>query len=73
MSHHPSSSNAARLTHLESAVAHQQHDYDHLNQVVVEQAKLIEQLQRRLRRCEATLKEMVVEMPDRDNNDVADE
>ena len=39
---------AARVTDLESALAHQQREYEQLNQVVIEQANTIQELGRQL-------------------------
>lgn len=51
---------AARI---ESAVAHQQHAHDVLNEVVVEQAKVIDALQRRVKKLEATLADLQHQIP----------
>lgn len=56
-----------RVMGLESAIAHQQREYELLNQVVVEQADLIVKLERRLKELEASLKSVEGRLPeDRD-------
>lgn len=41
---------AARITHLEVALAHQQRDYETLNLVVIEQANQMDRIRRSLQR-----------------------
>lgn len=52
-----------RLDDLESALAHQQHAFDGLNQVVIEQMKTIEGLQRRLQKIESDLENVQQQVP----------
>jgi uncharacterized coiled-coil protein SlyX len=49
------SSHEARITKLETALAHQQRDYDSLNAVVTKQADELEKLRSRLNRLLARL------------------
>lgn len=49
---------STRVSQLESTVAHQQHAYDGLNEVVIEQAKIIESLQRRVQKLESILEDL---------------
>ena len=51
------------MTELESALSHHQRDYEQLNQVVVEQASVIEQLQRRIVHLETLLKNVISQLP----------
>ena len=61
-----------QIANLETAVAHQQHAYDGLNQVVVEQAKAIELLQRKLAKLESTIGELRSQLPG-EERDLVDE
>ena len=53
---------------MEAAIAHHQRDYDQLNQVVIEQAKQIIQLQRRVERLELHCKQLDERLPDEDRD-----
>jgi len=53
----------ARITQLESALAYQQHEFDQLNRVVVDQASLLTELQRQNAQLEACVQRVVQEMP----------
>jgi len=61
-----------RIANLETAVAHQQHAHDGLNQVVVEQAKTIELLQRKVAKLESLLGELRSQLPG-EERDMVDE
>lgn len=61
-----------QIANLETAVAHQQHAYDGLNQVVVEQAKAIELLRRKLAKLESTIGELRSQLPG-EERDLVDE
>lgn len=54
----------ARTESLESALAHHQREYDLLNQVVIEQAQLVEKLTRRLTQLESTIQTVREQLPD---------
>lgn len=58
-----SPSESSRLTALESALAHHQRDYEQLNQVVVEQASVIDKLQRHIVHLETVLKNVMAQLP----------
>ena len=49
------SENNERLERAEASLAHLEHQYDQLNRVVVEQAKLLERLRKQLERLTETL------------------
>ena len=53
-----------RIVALESALAHHQREYDELNEVVIEQARSIELLSRRLQKLEAALEDVRQHLPD---------
>lgn len=63
---------STRIANLETAVAHQQHAYDGLNQVVVEQAKTIESLQRKIAKLESMLGDLRSQLPG-EQRDLVDE
>lgn len=52
-----------RIADLESALAHQQHAFDSLNEVVIEQANTIDLLQRRAKNLEGVLDELRQSVP----------
>ena len=52
-----------RIAHLESMLAHQQHAYDALNAVVIEQAKTIEKLAGRLERLASSVTDLSSQLP----------
>lgn len=56
-----------RINQLESALAHQQREYDLLNQVVIEQGELIDQLRRKLTSLESSLKSVEDRLPNETN------
>ena len=53
-----------RINDLESTLAHQQREYELLNQVVVEQAQTVERLERRLTSLESSLESVQTRLPD---------
>ena len=55
---------AKRIDDLEAAIAHQQREYELLNQVVIEQADLIDKLKRRVDAMEASLKSVESRLPE---------
>ena len=52
-----------RIAELESMLAHQQHAFDALNEVVIEQSKLLEQFHLRLHHIETSLQNVREQMP----------
>ena len=48
-----------RIEHLESALAHQQHEYDMLNQVVIDQAARLDKLELLLQRTNSQLHDSI--------------
>lgn len=62
---------AARVTELESALAHQQREYEQLNQVVIDQAKTIDKLERKLVLLDASIQQ--VQQNYSEERDLADE
>ena len=64
-------SHAARVTELESALAHHQRLCEQLNQVVTEQAGIIDDLQRRVALLENTVKEVQYQLPE--DREIAEE
>ena len=63
----------ARITRLESALAYQQHEFDQLNRVVVDQARLLTELRRQNAQLKACLQRVVQEMPAAPECNVDDE
>ena len=63
--------NAARVTELESALAHHQRLCEQLNQVVTEQAGIIDDLQRRVALLENAMKEVQHQLPE--DREIAEE
>ncbi len=55
------SENNERLVRAEASLAHLEHQYDQLNRVVVEQAKLLERLRKQLERLTETLETQELE------------
>ncbi len=55
---------AKRIDDLEASIAHQQREYELLNQVVIEQADLIDKLKRRVDAMEASLKSVESRLPE---------
>jgi uncharacterized coiled-coil protein SlyX len=55
------SENNERLERAEESLAHLEHQYDQLNRVVVEQAKLLERLRKQLERLTETLETQELE------------
>lgn len=53
-----------RINELESAIAHQQREYDLLNQVVIEHTELIDELRRKLATLESSVKSVEERLPD---------
>ena len=64
MDEHQGRSAEQRLVDLESTLAHHQREFEQLNQVVIEQTGLLEKLQRRVERVEATLEGLMERLPD---------
>ena len=61
-----------RIAQLESMLAHQQHAFDALNGVVIEQAKTIGDLQRRLRQLDSTIQDVRDHLPDEPRDPLAE-
>ena len=61
-----------QIANLETAIAHQQHAYDGLNQVVVEQAKTIAALQRKIAKLESSMGDLRSQLPG-EERDLVDE
>ena len=59
----PASPDTSRLTELEATLAHLERNYDALNAVVVEQARTLARLQKRLTQLDETLKSQEVDRP----------
>lgn len=55
------SENNDRLERTEASLAHLEHQYDQLNRVVVEQAKLLERLRKQVERLTETLETQELE------------
>ncbi len=55
------SENDERLERAEASLAHLEHQYDQLNRVVVEQAKLLERLRKQVERLTETLETQELE------------
>jgi len=55
------SENNERLERAEASLAHLEHQYDQLNRVVVEQAKLLERLRKQVERLTETLETQELE------------
>ena len=53
----------SHVAKLQTDLAHQQHAFDALNQVVIEQAKLLDALQRRVKRLEVALQDLQHQVP----------
>lgn len=56
-----------RLHRIESSLAHLEHQYDQLNQIVIQQEKLLGRLQSMVDRVDGTLREFELNQA-RDNN-----
>lgn len=63
----------SRVTSLESPLAHHQHEYDSLNQVVIDHANELGELQRRIDQLQASLQRVFQEMSPTPARDIADE
>ena len=61
-----------RIAQLESTLAHLQYTYDALNGVVIEQAKTIELLQRRLQQLESSLEDVREQLPSEPRDPLAE-
>ena len=58
------SSMEERMTTLESSLAHHQHEYETLNQVVIEQAAQIDKLHLQLAKFESIIRNLAQQMPE---------
>lgn len=61
-------SDSARIADLETALAHQQHAYDGLNQVVIAQANIIDALQQQVKKLELSFTNIQSLLPGEDRN-----